>query len=288
MTERGMDLRALLALGRVIHVPGVYDPMTAALAVRAGHRAAHFPGTAVAALTLGRSGAAVAHSTQIADRARTLTAALDGIPLLADAGDGFDTPTHAVWTGLAYVRAGITALHLPDQADPDAGSDAGSDAGPDAAMISALARDVPELALVARVEAYVRGGLTETIERCAAYSAAGADAVLPVGVDKPDELAQLHHALPGTAIALERSEVTGQRPARPDADLAALGVRLVLHPLTPLLAALRAASLTYRALAEQGTADDIDRLPWAAFTELTTTDEPAAADARYVPAALET
>ena len=38
------DLRAMLAADQVTHVPGVYDPASAALAVRAGHRAVHLSG----------------------------------------------------------------------------------------------------------------------------------------------------------------------------------------------------------------------------------------------------
>ena len=67
---------------------------------------------------------------------------------------------------------------------------------------------------------------------------------------------------------LSRSEAGGAEPVLTDADLAALGVRLVLHPLTALLAAARAASQAYRAIADDGTADAVERMPWAAFTEV--------------------
>jgi methylisocitrate lyase len=56
------------------------------------------------------------------------------------------------------------------------------------------------------------------------------------------------------------------------AELAGFGVRLVLHPLAAVLAALRAASLTYRAILDEGDAEGVDRIPLAAL--VTVTDRP--------------
>jgi methylisocitrate lyase len=282
----------MLAADRVTHVPGVYDPVTAVLAVRAGHRAVHLSGAAVSAIAMGRPDLPHAHATQIADRASTLTPALGGVPLLADSDAGYDDPRNAVWTGLAYARAGISGLHLADQARPGRrGHPSGKEVaeiGPAAATISALAAQVPQLALIARIEAYAGHGLDETIVRCAAYADAGADAVVPAGVGSLDDLARLHEALPGVPLVIDRSEAGGNPPAGSDAELVAAGVRLVLHPVSALLAAMRAASLTYRAIAEEGSAEPVDRMPWAAFTGLAGRPEALGPDTRYVPGNLHT
>lgn len=285
-------LRAILAENRVTHVPGVYDPVTAALAVAAGHRAVHLSGAAVSAIMLGRPDLGFVHGTQIADRASTLVPALDGVPLIADADTGYGTPLHAVWTALAYARAGIAGLHLEDQVSPErCGHPAGKEVIPiaeAAAKITALADQAPEIVLIARTDAYAVRGLDETIVRCRAYAEAGADAVFPEGVDTVEELRLVHRALPGVPLVINRSEAGGNRPAVSDADLMEVGVRLVLHPVAALLAAMRAASLTYRAIADTGTAEPVDRMPWAAFTRLVGQDEALALDARYVPKGLQT
>lgn len=279
----------MLASGRVTHVPGVYDPITAALAVRAGHRAVHLAGAAVSAIALGRPDLAFGHATQIADRASTLAPALDGIPLIADADVGFDSPPHAVWTALAYARAGISGLHLGDEAEPESFGRRGLvGASEAAAKITALTGQVPEMVVIARTGAYPARGLDEAIVRCRAYAEAGADAVGAVGVDSLAELAALHRALPGVPLVLDRGEAGGGRPALTDAELAEAGVRLVLHPVAALLAAMRAASLVYRAIADGGTAEPVDRMPWAAFTALAGQGEDPGPDARYVPGRLQT
>jgi 2-methylisocitrate lyase-like PEP mutase family enzyme len=248
------DLRAMLVAGRVTHAPGVYDPASAALAVRAGHRAAHLSGAAVSATMLGRPDLGFAPATQIADRAAILLPALGGVPLLADADVGYDDPDQAVWTALAYQRAGISGLCLDDDEDADRS----------AARIAALVERVPGVALIARVRG---GGLDEAFERCRAYAAAGADAVLPVDVREAD-LGRLHAVLPGVRLVVCRSEAATGGARLTDAELAGSGVGVVLHPLAAVLAALRAASLAYRAIAEEGDAERVDRMPPAVFATL--------------------
>ncbi|WP_084298421.1 isocitrate lyase/phosphoenolpyruvate mutase family protein [Actinoplanes friuliensis] len=248
------DLRALLAADHVTHAPGVHDPASAALAVRAGHRAVHLSGQAIAATMLGRPGLGLTPSTQIADRAALLGAALEGVPLLADLDVAFDAPGDVVWTALAYQRAGISGLFLGD----------GEDIGLSASRVTSLVRQAPGVAVIAQA----RGN--RTIERCRAYAAAGADAVLPTGIAERD-LGRLRDALPGVPLVVNRSEAGAGDGRLTDAELAGLGVRLVLHPLAALLAALRAASLAYRAILEEGSAERVDRLPLATFATLTET-----------------
>jgi methylisocitrate lyase len=236
-------------------VPGVYDPASAALAVRAGHRAVHLSGAAVSATMLGRPGLGLTPATQLADRAALLAPALGGVPLVADAAIGYDSPDHAVWTALAYERAGISGVCLEDA----------EDAGLGQARVAALVRQAPQVMLIARVSG---DSLADTIGRCRAYAAAGADAVFAAGIQDAGHLGRLHAALPGVPLVFSRSEAEtgGSGPA--DAELADLGVRLVLHPLAAVLAALRAASLVYRAIADEGQATRVDQIPLAVFETL--------------------
>lgn len=253
------DLRSLLAAEHVTHVPGVYDPASAALAVRAGNRAVHLSGAAIAATMMGRPDVGFTPATQIADRASVLAGALGGVPLLADADDGFDSPDDAVWSALAYQRAGIGGLLLSD----------GEDVRPSAERVTALTAQAASVTVIAQAAGR---GLAETIERARAYAAAGAAAIQPAGVHRAEDLDRIRHAVPGVPLVLSRSETAPGGPRLTDAELAEVGVRLVLHPLAAVLAALRAESLAYRAIAEVGTAERVDRMPPAV---LDTMSEPA-------------
>lgn len=249
-------LRDLLAADHLTHVPGVYDPASAALAVRAGNRAVLLSGAAIAATMLGRPGAEHTPPTQIADRAAVLRPALGGVPLLADADFSYDDRADAVWTALAYERSGISGLHLQD----------GANAARATTRIAELAERVPQVVVVARATA---AGPADMIARCRAYAAAGADAVLPVGVEDRARLAEIQSALPGVRLAISRSETEGGGTALTDDELAKLGVRLVLHPLAAVRAALAAMSAAYREISEEGQARPEGLLPWERFAELT-------------------
>ncbi|MGI5184887.1 isocitrate lyase/PEP mutase family protein [Dactylosporangium sp. CA-152071] len=278
-------MRSLLHAPGVTHLPGVYDPLTAALAARAGFSAVHLSGAAVASLALGLPDLGYVHGTHIADRAAALTPALGGVPLLADADTGYGNALHAVWTARRYAAAGVAGLHLEDQVSPKrCGHLAGKelvDVRVAAAKIRAVAEAATGLVLVARTDAYTVTGLDDAIGRCLAYVEAGADAVFVEGVTGAAELAAVHAALPGVPLVVNRSEAAGADVFLKDADLAALGVRLVLHPVAPLLAALHAARAAYAAIAAHGTAAGVARLPWDAFTGLVGQGSALALDAQY-------
>ena len=278
-------MKALLHGAGVTHLPGVYDPLTAALAARAGFAAVHLSGAAVAALALGLPDLGYVHGTHIADRAAAIVPALGGVPLLADADTGYGNALHAVWTARRYAAAGIAGLHLEDQVSPKrCGHLAGKelvDVQVAAAKIRAVAEAATGLVLVARTDARTVTGLGDAIARCRAYVDAGADAVFVEGVTGAEELAAVHAALPGVPLVVNRSEAAGDAPVLRDADLAALGVRLVLHPVAPLLAALRAARDAYAAIAAHGTAAGVPGLPWDAFTGLVGQGAALDLDARY-------
>ncbi len=278
-------MRELLAGTGVTHLPGVYDPLTAALAVRAGFAAVHLSGAAVSALQLGLPDLGYVHGTHIADRAAALTPALGGVLLLADADTGYGNAPHAVWTARRYAAAGVAGLHLEDQVSPKrCGHLAGKellDAGLAAAKIRAVAEAGTGLTIVARTDASTVTGLDDAIDRAARYVHAGADAVFVEGMTSAD-LPVVHAALPGVPLVVNRSEA-GPAFVMDDARLAALGVRLVLHPVAPLLAALAAARAAYAAIAADGHAGAVARLPWDAFTGLVDQDGALALDARYAP-----
>ncbi|GAB3850007.1 oxaloacetate decarboxylase [Dactylosporangium cerinum] len=279
-------MRRLLTGAGVTHLPGVYDPLTAALAVRAGFAAAHLSGAAVSALRLGLPDLGYLHGTHIASVAATVTPALGGVPLLADADTGYGNAPHAVWTARRYAAAGVAGLHLEDQVSPKrCGHLAGKellDAGPAAAKIRAVAEAGTGLVVVARTDAYTVTGLDDAIDRAARYVHAGADAVFVEGVTGVDELAAVHAALPGVPLVVNRSEA-GPAAFVADERLAELGVRLVLHPVAPLLAALEAARAAYAAIAADGHAGAVPRLPWDGFTGLVGQADALALDARYAP-----
>src|SRR5581483_5935125 len=100
------------------------------------------------------------------------------------------------------------------------------DQGASRCRCAALGRD----AFIARSDALQVTGLEDTIARCNAYAAAGADLVF---VDAPrtvEEYAAIAEQCSAPPVA-NMSE-TGRSPSIPTSDLEAMGYRLVIFPST--------------------------------------------------------
>jgi len=69
-------------------------------------------------------------------------------------------------------------------------------------------------------------------------------------------------------LVVNRSEAAGDEPPLDLAALRELGVRVVIHPVSALLAAARAQAAVYAAIAADGDAGSVERLGWDDLTTL--------------------
>jgi 2,3-dimethylmalate lyase len=246
-------LRALLAEpGRMLHAPGCFDATSARLVEEAGFAVAYLSGAVVSATVLGRPDLGFVSGADMAGAAARLTA-VTSLPLVVDADTGYGNPLHAAATVRRYAAAGVAGLHLEDQVLPKrCGHMAGKQVVPAGEMVAkvAAAAEVPDRpVLIARTDAASVEGLDAAIARAAAYAAAGADLVFVEGVVAEANLRRVAAALDGVGLVVNRSEAAGEVILPPDDVLAALGVRLVIHPVSALLAAVRAVRDAYAAIA---------------------------------------
>lgn len=108
-------LRELLQSGTFLHLPSVYDPLTARLVEAAGFEAAYVGGY-VSGASRAITEPLMTMSEQVAiagEAARSVA-----IPVLADAGAGFGEPLHTMRTVREIARAGIAGVHIEDQLFP--------------------------------------------------------------------------------------------------------------------------------------------------------------------------
>lgn len=108
-------LRALLKDGVFLHLPSVYDPLTARLVEEAG-----FEATYVGGYVSGGSRATTEPLLTMTEQVEIAAAAAQNvaIPVLADAGAGFGEPVHTMRTVREFARAGIAGIHIEDQLFP--------------------------------------------------------------------------------------------------------------------------------------------------------------------------
>jgi len=258
-------LRELLDGDEPVLAPGVYDGLTARLAEQAGFAAVYLSGFGVAASLLGRPDIGLVTATEMADTARRLAQAVD-VPVIADADTGYGNALNVVRTVHDYEQAGVAAIQLEDQVAPKrcghmTGKDV-VDADEACAKIraAAAARTDPDLVLIARTDAAAVHGLPAAIERAERFAEAGADVLFVEAPRTTADIETVARELAGHRLLFNRVE-GGRSDEVPVPRLAELGYRVVISPVTALLAAtpaVRDVLETFRA--EAGTEPRADSM----------------------------
>jgi methylisocitrate lyase len=227
-----------------IAVPGVFNALVARIAERLGFRAVYLSGAALSASSA-LPDVGLLTLTEFVEAARTITAATP-LPLLCDADTGFGEALNVERTVRLFESAGVAGIHLEDQQSPKrCGHLSGKHlvtAEEMAAKIraAAAARHDPDFVVIARTDARGVSGFDEAVRRARLYVEAGADAIFPEALESKDEFAAFARALAPVPLLANMTEF-GRSPNLDFAELAGLGYRMVLYPVTALRAALRAA-----------------------------------------------
>ena len=280
-------LRALLDGGQMIVAPGAFDPLAARLVEEAGFPAVYMTGFGTSAALIGRPDAGLLTMTEMADNAARIAACVD-IPVIADADTGYGNPLNVIRTVGAYEAAGVAGLHLEDQVAPKkCGHMEGKQviaAHEMAAKIRAAvqARTQPEFVIIARTDARAVEGLDAPLERARTYLAAGADALFVEAVLSQAEAERVAATFPGMPLLFNWAE-GGKTPPIPLARLREMGYRIVIFPISTLLAATAAMRRILREIAEAGTPEALlPELPsFGEFTDFIGLPEVREAEQRY-------
>jgi methylisocitrate lyase len=254
MISPGARLRAALA-EQPIMIPGAFNALTARMAERLGFRAVYLSGGALSAGWAGVPDIGLLTLTDFAEQAAVLARATS-LPLLCDADTGFGEALNVERTVRLYEEAGAAGLHIEDQVLPKrCGHLGGKTLVDTAAMVAKIraaiaARRDPDFVIVARTDARSVEGLEAALARARAYIQAGADMIFPEALETVDEFAWFARTIEVPLLA--NMTEFGRSPLLDFAELAALGYRAALYPLTAFRAAMHAAGETLRELASTG------------------------------------
>jgi methylisocitrate lyase len=225
-------------------VPGVFNALVGRIAEQLGFQAVYLSGAALSA-SAALPDVGLLTLTEFVEAARAIAAATR-LPLLCDADTGFGEALNVERTVHLLEDAGAAGIHLEDQQMPKrCGHLSGKqlvEAEDMAAKVRAAvaARRDADFILIARTDARGVAGFDEAIRRARLYVAAGADAIFPEALESKDEFAAFARALEPVPLLANMTEF-GRSPNLDFAELAALGYRMVLYPVTTLRVALRAA-----------------------------------------------
>ncbi|HET7875447.1 MAG TPA: isocitrate lyase/PEP mutase family protein, partial [Methylomirabilota bacterium] len=231
--------RRLLGEPGIIVAPGAYDAVSARLVETAGFRAVYIGSYATAASRLGVPDAGLVSMREMVDHAASVVGAVEGIPVIADAENGFGSAVTIWRTVREFERAGVAGTHLEDH-EFGKHLDVSGRVLSKGEMVEKVkaavdARENRDFTIIARTDAgWLRGtgGLDEAVDRCLAYGAAGADMVFPAGVPS-SVLATVKHGIPYPICAVDSRGSTV-------AEDETAGVKLVLYYSLLLYAAHRA------------------------------------------------
>ncbi|MFP3986761.1 isocitrate lyase/phosphoenolpyruvate mutase family protein [Streptomyces sp. E11-3] len=225
LKDQARTLHALHTPGRPLVLPNAWDAASARIVAEAGAAAV---ATTSAGVAWDLGAADGDHLTR--DRAiravQRIVAAVD-VPVTADIESGYGAgPDEVAETVRAVLAAGAVGVNIEDALHE---GDTPLRAVPDQAERIAAARAAADavgvpLFINARIDTYLRGVGAEdarvalTLERAAAFRAAGADGIFVPGVVDPDRVKELVAGIDGPLNVLVGPG------APPVAELAALGV----------------------------------------------------------------
>ena len=240
----------LLSDSRPIIVPGAYDALSARIAVRAGARAVYMTGFGVAGAGFGVPDIGLVSAAEMIERVGVLAGACESVPLIADGDNGHGGPLNAARLARAYERAGASAIQLEDQVFPKrCGHMEDKDVVSleDAAQkirAAADARDSKAFKIIARTDARATHGLDEALARGEAFLNAGADVLFIEAPRSEEEMRRVAEAFAGVPLVANLVE-DGKTPLLSPGDLEALGYRILLYPISALLAVTRRLEEVY-------------------------------------------
>ncbi|MGA0330229.1 MAG: isocitrate lyase/PEP mutase family protein [Ilumatobacteraceae bacterium] len=254
--SRSDDLRRRLAAEESVVMPGVWDALSARAVNEAGFSTAFVSGFAVSGTFLGRPDVGHLTQTEMADVARRVCSAVPSLNLIVDADTGYGNAMNTIRTVELWEAAGAAGMFVEDQVWPKkCGHMDDKTVVPRDEWLSKLRAACERrehLVVTARTDARAAVSLDEAIERGRMARDLGVDAVFVEAPQSVSELEAIASALDDCVLVANMVE-KGKTPLLTPAELAEMGFRLIVSPLSLLLSASRSLRDAARYLAEQGT-----------------------------------
>ncbi|KAG6849165.1 hypothetical protein H0H93_010842 [Arthromyces matolae] len=253
-------LRQQLKSSGVIVAPGVYDGISARLAIEAGFDTLYMSGASTTASMLGQPDLAIATQNDFIQNASMIAGLSPEVSVVCDADTGFGGPVMVARTVTAYARAGVAALHIEDQVQTKrCGHLIGKQIAPIGDFIARIRAAVAarskipdcDIVLIARSDAVQSFGMDEALNRLKLAIEAGADVAFLEGVRSKEEVERAVKELAPTPVLLNVVH-GGSTPDFTVEDAKALGVKIAIFPLIAAVPAIHGIREALRSLKATG------------------------------------
>ncbi|GAB3401709.1 methylisocitrate lyase [Schumannella luteola] len=256
--EKRAAFREALASGKLLRLPGAFNPLSAQLIQEKGFEGVYVSG-AVLSADLGLPDIGLTTLTEVSQRAGQIARVTD-LPTLVDADTGFGEPMNVARTVQLMEDAGVAGIHIEDQVNPKrCGHLDGKEVVDESTALKRIAaaaagrRDANFL-IMARTD--IRGvaggeqGLRDAVDRAKALVDAGADAIFPEAMATLEEFAAIRAAVDVPVLA--NMTEFGKSELFTVSQLESVGVNLVIFPVSLLRLAMGAAERGLDALGTEG------------------------------------
>ena len=253
--DRRRQFRAGLGSGELLRMPGAFNALSAVLIEQMGFEGVYLSG-AVLSASLALPDIGLTTLSEVTVRGQEI-ARVTALPTLIDADTGFGEPLNVARTIQSLEDAGVSGCHIEDQVNPKrCGHLEGKSIVSTNEMVRriASARDArrdADFVICARTDARAIEGIDATIERSKAYVEAGADMLFPEALRDAGEFERFRSSFDVPVMAnmteFGRSELLDVR------TLGAIGINLVIYPVTLLRIAMGAVERALAILDREGT-----------------------------------
>jgi len=250
-----MSWEKLIKENKPLVITGTINAYSALLAERAGIQAIYLSGGGVANASYGLPDLAMTSREDVLEDVRRIRSATE-LPLLVDIDTGWGSALSISRTIKEMISAGASGVHIEDQvSEKRCGHRPNKEIVSCEEMVDRIkaAKDAQtddNFLLMARTDAFAKGGLQEVIDRSNNFIEAGAGAIFPEAIStlKDYEEISKNVSMPILANITE----FGMTPLFSHNELADVGVKIVLHPLSAFRAMSKAAEKVYATLAFGG------------------------------------
>jgi methylisocitrate lyase len=252
----GTKLRESVNMHNPLQVVGTVNAYTAIMAERVGHQAIYLSGGGVAACSLGTPDLGITTLKDVLEDVYRITAA-SALPLLVDVDTGWGSAFNIARCTRELIRGGAAGMHIEDQVQQKrCGHRPNKMIVSQEEMVDRIkaavdARSEDSFVIMARTDALAVEGIQPAIERAIACVESGADMIFPEAMTELSQYQQFVEAVEVPVLA----NITefGATPLFTTEELASVGVKLALYPLSAFRAMSKAALNVYKHILQDGT-----------------------------------
>ena len=256
----GVKLREAVKQHNPLQVVGTVNAYTAIMAERVGHHAIYLSGGGVAACSFGTPDLGITTLKDVLEDVYRITTA-SSLPLLVDVDTGWGGAFNIARCVHELIRGGAAGMHIEDQVQQKRCGHrpnkmiVSQDEMVDRIKAAVDARRDDSFVIMARTDALAVEGMQPAIERAIACVEAGADMIFPEAMTELSQYQQFVEAVQVPVLA----NITefGATPLFTTEELASVGVKLALYPLSAFRAMSKAALNVYEHILQDGTQQQV-------------------------------